>query len=116
MAARSGLPLLPPIWAPSDYGARFAYGHIVERGRHMIVSGGLGCTKVPLRLGVPPEIVRVDAGRLHLNQKRRRDFRPAPFAEPQPHVSEAMPLREATADCTASRPGAAPAPPPRCPA
>ncbi len=25
----------------------------------MIVSGGLGCSKVPLRLGVPPEIVRV---------------------------------------------------------
>jgi predicted MPP superfamily phosphohydrolase len=23
------------------------------------VSGGLGCSKVPLRLGVPPEIVRI---------------------------------------------------------
>jgi predicted MPP superfamily phosphohydrolase len=56
------LPLVPPFWAPSAYGARFAYGHIVERGRHMIVSGGLGCSKVPLRLGVPPEIVRIDLG------------------------------------------------------
>jgi len=56
------LPLLPPVWAPSQYGARFAYGHIVERNRHMIVSGGLGCSKVPLRLGVPPEIVRVTLG------------------------------------------------------
>ncbi len=56
------LPLVPPVWAPSSYGARFAYGHIVERGRHMIVSGGLGCSKVPLRLGVPPEIVRVTLG------------------------------------------------------
>jgi predicted MPP superfamily phosphohydrolase len=28
----------------------------------MIVSGGLGCSKVPLRLGVPPEIVRIDLG------------------------------------------------------
>ena len=56
------LPLVPPVWAPSMYGARFAYGHIIERGRHMIVSGGLGCSKVPLRLGVPPEIVRVDLG------------------------------------------------------
>lgn len=56
------LPLLPPSWAPSQYGARFAYGHIVERGRHMVVSGGLGCSKVPLRLGVPPEIVRIDLG------------------------------------------------------
>jgi predicted MPP superfamily phosphohydrolase len=56
------LPLLPPFWAPSEYGARFAYGHIVEHGRHMIVSGGLGCSKVPLRLGMPPEILRIDLG------------------------------------------------------
>lgn len=55
-------PLVPPFWTPSEYGARFAYGHIVERGRHLIVSGGLGCSKVPLRLGVPPEIVRVTLG------------------------------------------------------
>jgi len=54
------LPLIAPVWAPSIYGARFAYGHIVERNRHMIVSGGLGCSKVPLRLGVPPEIVRIE--------------------------------------------------------
>ena len=39
------LPFVPPLWAPSQYGARFAYGHIVERGRHMIVSGGLGCSQ-----------------------------------------------------------------------
>ena len=56
------LPFMPPLWAPSEYGARFAYGHIVEQGRHMIVSGGLGCSKVPLRLGVPPEIVRITLG------------------------------------------------------
>ncbi len=56
------LPFIEPVWAPSAYGARFAYGHIVEQGRHMIVSGGLGTSKVPLRLGVPPEIVRVTLG------------------------------------------------------
>lgn len=56
------LPFVPPVWAPSQYGARFAYGHIVETGRHMIVSGGLGCSKVPLRLGVPPEIVQIELG------------------------------------------------------
>ena len=56
------LPFMPPLWVPSEYGARFAYGHIVEQGRHMIVSGGLGCSKVPLRLGVPPEIVRITLG------------------------------------------------------
>jgi len=56
------LPLIPPFWVPSEYGARYAYGHIVERGQHMIVSGGLGCSKLPLRLGVPPEIVRITLG------------------------------------------------------
>ena len=56
------LPFIPPVWAPSQYGARFAYGHIVERGRHMIVSGGLGTSKVPLRLGVTPEILRITLG------------------------------------------------------
>ncbi len=56
------LPYVPPIWTPSEYGARFAYGHIVEQDRHMIVSGGLGTSKVPLRFGVTPEIVRVTLG------------------------------------------------------
>jgi predicted MPP superfamily phosphohydrolase len=56
------LPLLDPVWTPSSYGARFAYGHIVEQGRHLIVSGGLGTSIVPLRLGVPPEILRVTLG------------------------------------------------------
>ena len=56
------LPFVPPLWAPSAYGARFAYGHIVEHNRHMIVSGGLGCSQVPLRLGVPPEILHITVG------------------------------------------------------
>lgn len=56
------LPLVPPLWTPSEYGTRFTYGHIVEDSRHMIVSGGLGCSGVPLRLGVPPEIVRIELG------------------------------------------------------
>ena len=45
---------------PSRYGNRFAYGHVVEDDRHLIVSGGLGCSMLPVRLGVPPEIVLVD--------------------------------------------------------
>lgn len=47
---------------PSRYGRRYAYGHVVEDGRHLIVSGGLGCSSVPVRLGVPPEIVMVELG------------------------------------------------------
>jgi len=56
------IPLLWPSFVPPRYGARFAYGHVVESGRHMIVSGGLGTSCVPLRLGVPPEIVHIDIG------------------------------------------------------
>ena len=47
---------------PSSYGNRYAYGHIVETGRHMLVSGGLGCSILPLRFGVPPEIVLLELG------------------------------------------------------
>ncbi|GGE35861.1 metallophosphoesterase [Agaricicola taiwanensis] len=54
---------LPNPFVPSQYGDRFRYGHIVEEGRHMIVSGGLGTSKVPVRFGVPPEIVMVTLGR-----------------------------------------------------
>jgi len=56
------LSMIDPVWTPSAYGARFAYGHIVERARHLIVSGGLGTSIVPLRLGVPPEILRITLG------------------------------------------------------
>ena len=45
---------------PSRYGARYVYGHIVEEGRHLVVSGGLGCSGVPVRFGSPPEIVVVE--------------------------------------------------------
>jgi predicted MPP superfamily phosphohydrolase len=56
------VPFLWPYWVPSRYGTRFAYGHVVERHRHMIVSGGLGTSSVPMRLGVPPEVLRIDLG------------------------------------------------------
>jgi predicted MPP superfamily phosphohydrolase len=46
---------------PSDYGNRFAYGHICEP-RDIVVSGGLGCSIMPLRFGMPPEIVLVRVG------------------------------------------------------
>jgi hypothetical protein len=56
------LPLIWPAFVPSKFGARFAYGHVVERNRHMIVSGGLGTSIVPARLGVPPEILHITLG------------------------------------------------------
>ena len=47
---------------PSDYGSRFAWGHVVEDGRHLVVSGGLGLVLFPLRVGRPPEITVIDIG------------------------------------------------------
>jgi predicted MPP superfamily phosphohydrolase len=44
---------------PSRFGNRFAYGHVREQC-DLVVSGGLGCSIVPVRLGVPPEIVLVN--------------------------------------------------------
>jgi predicted MPP superfamily phosphohydrolase len=56
---------VPGLWqhfVPSKYGARYAYGHVVEDNRHLIVSGGIGTSGFPARLGVPPEIVLIELG------------------------------------------------------
>jgi predicted MPP superfamily phosphohydrolase len=45
---------------PSQYGARYVYGHIVEEGRNLVVSAGLGCSGIPLRFGSPPEVVLIE--------------------------------------------------------
>lgn len=47
---------------PSRYGNRYAYGHVEEDGRHLLVSGGLGCSIAPIRFGSPPEIMVVELG------------------------------------------------------
>lgn len=47
---------------PSKFKGRYAYGHIVEDGRHLIVSGGIGCSGFPVRFGSPPEIVFLELG------------------------------------------------------
>ena len=47
---------------PSEYGSRYAAGHIQENGNHLIVSRGIGYSGLPLRIGVPPEIVMVEIG------------------------------------------------------
>src|SRR4029453_11446109 len=47
---------------PSRYGNRYAYGHVVEGGRHMIVSGGLGTSILPGRWGGRREVVVVHLG------------------------------------------------------
>lgn len=45
---------------PSRFGHRYVYGHVREGAKNLIVSGGLGCSGLPLRFGRPPEVVVVD--------------------------------------------------------
>jgi len=47
---------------PSRYGNRYAYGHVREDGRDLIVSAGIGTSQLPIRFGIPPEIVLVELG------------------------------------------------------
>jgi len=52
---------------PSAYANRYAYGLVEEAdpegmNRKLLVSGGLGCSILPFRFGVPPEILHVTVG------------------------------------------------------
>ena len=55
-------PFVGPLFVPSRYWRRYAYGHIIEDERHLIVSGGLGYSGLPVRIGMPPEIVLIELG------------------------------------------------------
>ena len=45
---------------PSRFGDRYAVGHVVEDGRHLIVSAGIGYSGLSFRFGVPPEITLIE--------------------------------------------------------
>ncbi len=45
---------------PSRYGNRYAYGAVAEEGRHLVVSGGIGNSALPFRVGMPPEVTLVE--------------------------------------------------------
>jgi len=51
------IPLLRRPLMPSYYGERYARGHIVEHGRHLLVSSGLGTSGLPIRFLAPPEVL-----------------------------------------------------------
>ncbi|MEO0319403.1 MAG: metallophosphoesterase, partial [Pseudomonadota bacterium] len=53
------LPIVGRGMVPSEYGKKYAYGHIYEFDRHLIVSAGIGTSILPVRFGVPPEITIV---------------------------------------------------------
>ncbi len=50
------LPLVGRPVVPSQYGERFAIGHIIEDKRHLFVTPGIGTSILPVRFLVPPEI------------------------------------------------------------
>jgi predicted MPP superfamily phosphohydrolase len=57
-------PLFGAPVVPSRFGERYARGHVVERGRHLFVTSGLGTSILPVRFRVPPEIavLRIESG------------------------------------------------------
>jgi len=50
------LPFFGRVVVPSAFGDRYAAGLVVENGRHLFVSTGLGTSILPVRFRVPPEI------------------------------------------------------------
>ncbi|HLY61878.1 MAG TPA: metallophosphoesterase [Terriglobia bacterium] len=50
-------PLFGRLIVPSYFGQKYAIGHVVEQGRHLFVSSGIGTSMLPVRFRVPPEIV-----------------------------------------------------------
>lgn len=53
------LPLLGSVVHVSKFKDRYEAGHIVEDGHHLFVTTGIGTSIIPVRFGVPPEIVLV---------------------------------------------------------
>lgn len=50
------LPFLGRLIVPSQYGERYAIGHVRENGRDLFVTPGLGTSILPVRFRVPPEV------------------------------------------------------------
>jgi len=50
------LPVIGRPILPSDFGERYAAGHIVEGSKHLFVTTGVGTSILPVRFRVPPEI------------------------------------------------------------
>ena len=51
------LPFFGPVVESSEYGDRWVRGQVFEDNHHLFVTTGIGTSIVPVRFGVPPEIV-----------------------------------------------------------
>ena len=45
---------------PRAIDRRFVFGHITDGPRHLVISSGVGYSKMPLRIGTPPEVTLVE--------------------------------------------------------
>lgn len=50
------LPLIGAPVVPSEFGQRYAAGLVIEGGRRLFVTTGVGTSVLPVRFGVPPEV------------------------------------------------------------
>ena len=50
-------PIIGTVIESSDYGERWNRGHVFEDNHHLFVTTGIGTSILPVRFGVPPEIV-----------------------------------------------------------
>ncbi|WP_420447486.1 metallophosphoesterase [Candidatus Palauibacter sp.] len=57
------IPFVGPGITPSRFGDRYAAGHVVEDGRHLFVTTGVGTSRLGVRFLVPPEVVSLQLTR-----------------------------------------------------
>ena len=54
------IPFVGRAITPSRFGERYAVGHVVDEGRHVFVSSGVGTSRLGVRFRVPPEVAVVE--------------------------------------------------------
>jgi uncharacterized protein len=55
--AQVRFPIIGPVVQPSKISERYVRGHLFENNHHLFVTTGIGTSIIPVRFGVPPEIV-----------------------------------------------------------
>jgi predicted MPP superfamily phosphohydrolase len=61
-AGQVAIPLVRRLAIPSRHGERYARRHVVDAGRRLYVSSGLGTSGLPIRLLAPPEVAVLTLG------------------------------------------------------
>lgn len=56
------LPLIGPVETGSDYGTKYLCGIIRDGPKTLVVTGGVGTSHLPLRIGAPPDIWLISIG------------------------------------------------------